>query len=141
VSRSYYYARVAQRASGKGRPWILETRLKRLFNAHRGHDGSRRLMRALQKEGGSLGRYRTCRLMRKLGLKVHSRPRFRCTTESRHAYPIAPNRLDRNFNPTAPNQVWTADITYSVPSPRRHQGRCNRGLSMSGMHDVSSRMR
>jgi len=112
VSRSYYYARVAQRASGKGRPWILETRLKQLFNAHRGNYGSRRLMRALQKEGGSIGRYRTCRLMRKLGLKVHSRPRFRCTTESRHAYPMAPNRLDRNFNPTAPNQAWTADITY-----------------------------
>lgn len=26
--------------------------------------------------------------------------------------PIAPNLLERNFTPEAPNQVWTSDITY-----------------------------
>ncbi len=26
--------------------------------------------------------------------------------------PVAPNLLDRNFNPAAPNRVWTSDITY-----------------------------
>jgi putative transposase len=30
----------------------------------------------------------------------------------KHGLPVAENLLDRNFTPTAPNQVWTADITY-----------------------------
>jgi transposase InsO family protein len=34
------------------------------------------------------------------------------TTDSRHGYPIAPNRLGRNFATGAPNQVWLADLTY-----------------------------
>lgn len=29
-----------------------------------------------------------------------------------HNLPIAPNLLERNFSPEAPNQVWTSDITY-----------------------------
>lgn len=33
-------------------------------------------------------------------------------TYSRHSLPIAPNRLERIFTPAAPNQVWTADMTY-----------------------------
>jgi putative transposase len=34
------------------------------------------------------------------------------TTDSRHAYPIAPNRLGRNFLAHRPGQVWLADLTY-----------------------------
>ena len=34
------------------------------------------------------------------------------TTDSRHAYPIAPNRLGRNFVGNRPGQVWLADLTY-----------------------------
>ena len=40
-------------------------------------------------------------------------PRRARTTNSRHGYPIAPNRLARNFEAAAPNQVWLADLTYS----------------------------
>ena len=38
--------------------------------------------------------------------------RYRVTTESKHSLPVAENLLARNFTPTAPNQVWTSDITY-----------------------------
>ena len=34
------------------------------------------------------------------------------TTDSRHSFPIAPNMLNRNFDVTTPNTVWTADISY-----------------------------
>jgi putative transposase len=39
-------------------------------------------------------------------------PRRARTTDSRHGYPIAPNRLARNFQAAAPNQIWLADLTY-----------------------------
>jgi transposase InsO family protein len=33
------------------------------------------------------------------------------TTNSRHALPVAPNLLGRQFAVTRPNTVWLADIT------------------------------
>ena len=42
-------------------------------------------------------------------------PRRVRTTDSRHGHPIAPNRLGRNFEAAAPNQVWLGDLTY-VPT-------------------------
>ncbi len=48
-----------------------------------------------------------------LDVKVSiSRKRMSVTTDSRHDPPVAPNRLNRNFSPVAPNQAWTGDITY-----------------------------
>ena len=37
------------------------------------------------------------------------------TTDSNHGYPIAPNRLGRNFMTNEPNRVWVTDLTY-VPT-------------------------
>lgn len=39
-------------------------------------------------------------------------PRRVRTTDSRHAHPIAPNRLKRDFSTSRPNQVRLADLTY-----------------------------
>jgi hypothetical protein len=52
------------------------------------------------------------RRMRVHGVCPKTRRRFRATTNSRHAHPVAPNRLDRQFDVAAPNRVWTAAITY-----------------------------
>jgi transposase InsO family protein len=41
---------------------------------------------------------------------------FACARRTpRHAYPIAPNILERDFAATAPDQKWLADMTY-VPT-------------------------
>ena len=54
--------------------------------------------------------------MREHGLQSHKRRRFRVvTTDSKHAHPVAPNVLERDFEATAPNQKWLADLTY-VPT-------------------------
>jgi transposase InsO family protein len=50
--------------------------------------------------------------MREAGLAVHRRRRYRTTTSSRHALPVAPNLLGRRFVAMVPNAVWAADITY-----------------------------
>jgi len=51
------------------------------------------------------------RLMRENGIHARHKRRYKVTTDSKHNLPIAENLLDRNFNPSAPNQVWTSDIT------------------------------
>lgn len=67
----------------------------------------------LRATGRRVGRNRVARLMRLGGLRGLTAIRRRVrTTDSRHDYPIAPNRLRRNFATTAPNQVWLADLTY-----------------------------
>ncbi len=46
------------------------------------------------------------------GIKALGKRKFVITTDSKHDPPIAPNLLDRNFQPDAPNSVWASDITY-----------------------------
>jgi putative transposase len=33
-------------------------------------------------------------------------------TYSKHGLPVAPNVVERNFTPEAPNRLWSADLTY-----------------------------
>jgi transposase InsO family protein len=57
--------------------------------------------------------------MQEHGIGARGKRRFHVvTTHSRHDLPIAPNLLNRNFIPAAPNQAWAGDITYSTPSQR-----------------------
>lgn len=50
--------------------------------------------------------------MQRHGIKARGKRKFVVTTDSKHDLPIAPNLLQRNFTPEAPNQVWSGDITY-----------------------------
>ena len=53
--------------------------------------------------------------MRALGLKAKAGRKYKVTTDSAHALPIAPNLLGQAFTQThasAPHQVWLSDITY-----------------------------
>ncbi len=50
--------------------------------------------------------------MRKLAFKPRYPKRFKVTTDSNHNKSIAPNSLNRQFEVTLPNSVWTTDITY-----------------------------
>lgn len=52
------------------------------------------------------------RLMRQEGIAAKTKRKFRVTTDSNHNQPVAENVLNRQFEPQAPNQAWTADITY-----------------------------
>jgi len=53
------------------------------------------------------------RCMKNHGIASIVHRKFRITTtDSNHDRPVFENRLDRDFNATAPNQKWAADITY-----------------------------
>jgi transposase InsO family protein len=75
--------------------------------------GSPRILIELRKSGARHGRNRIARLMQREGLSGRQKGRYRVrTTDSNHDEPIAPNRLAEAPKPTAPNQIWVADITY-----------------------------
>ena len=50
--------------------------------------------------------------MRENGIKIIRTQKFKVTTDSNHAFNIAPNLLDQDFSADAPNQKWAGDISY-----------------------------
>ena len=74
--------------------------------------GSPRMVKEIRGRGFPAGKERVERLMRENGIRGRHKRRYKATTDSKHSLPVAPNLLDRNFQPAAPNQAWTADLTY-----------------------------
>jgi transposase InsO family protein len=114
VSASGYYAWRTRPESARtlANQQIL-AHIQRLHASHHGRYGSPRLQAALRAEGRQVSRGRVERLMRSAGIRAIAGRRFRpMTTNSRHALPVAPNLLGRQFAVTRPNTVWLADITY-----------------------------
>ena len=78
----------------------------------KGSYGSPRMVRELRARGYPASKERVERLMQENGIRAKHKRRFKVTTDSKHNLPVAPNLLERNFAPQAPNQAWTSDITY-----------------------------
>jgi putative transposase len=114
VSAAGYYAwRGRPESPRKAANRILLCEIRRLHLAHRGRYGAPRIHAALRGLGQKASRGRVERLMRHHGIRAIMARRFRpCTTDSRHDWPIAPNRLGQKFAAERPNQVWLADISY-----------------------------
>lgn len=108
---SSYYAITMQQALP---PKVdhMQLALKAAFIASGQTYGSRRLMRALNKQAFTVGRYRVRSMMKAARLTPVWKRKFVRTTDSCHTGRIAPNLLQQNFNVRAPNRVWVADITY-----------------------------
>lgn len=86
-------------------------RLRLIHAIHRRTYGRPRLHRALRDAGVRVSPKRVARLMRQAGLFAQGRRRYRVTTDSAHAWPVAANQLARQFATGRPNRVWAADIT------------------------------
>lgn len=71
--------------------------------------GSRRLVDELENRGFTVNRKRVQRLMRRMGITAsYPKPRTSKVAKGHTIYPY----LLRGLEPTRPNQVWVADITY-----------------------------
>lgn len=113
VSRSGYYAwKTRPRSSTETQHEALAAEITAVHRRSRGLYGSPRVHRELRAKGIRVGKKRVERLMRQNGLRGVQKRRFRCTTDSRHTYPVAPNRLERRFAQSAPNRVWAGDVTF-----------------------------
>ena len=116
VSPSGYYDWQNRRATPSPRAVANQTLAKQIKTIHvqsRRTYGSPRILLELRKKGNRHGRNRVARIMQEEGLYGRQKGRYRVrTTDSNHDHPIAPNRLAQAPKPTAPNQIWVADITY-----------------------------
>jgi putative transposase len=78
----------------------------------KGEYGWPRMHKQLLAKGIRVGKERVRRLMQQHGIKAKTKRKFVVTTDSRHNLPVAPDLVQRRFNPEVPNQIWTGDITY-----------------------------
>lgn len=95
----------------------LVKQIRHAQNKHRGRYGRRRMTTEVSEaRGRPVNHKRVARVMREHGLQSRKRRRYRVvTTDSKHAHPVAPNVLERDFEATGPNRKWLADLTY-VPT-------------------------
>jgi len=73
--------------------------------------GKRRMLIELQTMGFNLGIHKVRTVMRRLKL-IAKRPKMHRYPSSEKASVIAPNHLNRQFNPEQLNTLWSGDITY-----------------------------
>lgn len=90
----------------------LLVQIKTAHAASKGEYGWPRVWETLRDNGIRAGKERIRLLMQKHGIKARSKRKFVVTTDSRHNLPVAPNLLNREFQPAQPNAVWAGDITY-----------------------------
>jgi putative transposase len=90
----------------------LAADIRRIHAENRAVYGSPRVHAALRAEGRRIGVNRVARVMRHNRIQGRHKRRAPRTTDSKHAHPVAPNLLDRQFIAAAPNKAWLADITY-----------------------------
>jgi putative transposase len=116
VSRSGYYAWAGRPPSKRQvADEVLTEQIKTFHEASRKTYGSPRIHDDLKDAGVHVGRKRVARLMRNEGLQgVHRRSWRHATKQDPAALP-APDRVNRKFTATAPDQLWVADVTY-VPT-------------------------
>jgi putative transposase len=88
-----------------------------IHKGSRGRYGSPMIAAVMQGLPDRCGKNKVARIMKKYGIKIRKRKKFKKTTDSDHSLKIAPNHLTQNFKTYAPNQIWVGDITY-VPTQK-----------------------
>src|SRR5262249_11019228 len=111
VSRSGFHAwerrPLSERALVDAR---LGERIKAIHRRSRDSYGARRVHLDLHEEGVRVGRKRVERLMRSAGLSGYMKRRKGKTTIRVQGVRPASDLVGRDFNPTAPDRLWCADI-------------------------------
>lgn len=113
VSRSGYYAWLHRTPSVREMANRQLLREIRLVHAEvNGIYGHRRIHAELLAQGFACGRHRIAGLMRRNGIRVRTRKRWRPVSGGQHLLPVAPNLLQRQFAAGDVNQRWVSDMTY-----------------------------
>lgn len=113
VSRSGYYDWKDRPPSKRDREnATLTEKITEVHNESRRIYGYPRVHAELRALGVRCSRKRVARLMRKAGLQGCIRGGRKRTTRRDKDAVAAPDLVKRNFRATAPDSIWTADITY-----------------------------
>jgi putative transposase len=114
VSRAGFYAWERRAPSDRdlADAWLTE-KIRGIHEESKGTYGARRVHAELRlAHDVRVGRKRVERLMALAGISGQPERRRRRTTVRLEGIRGAPDLVERDFNPTAPDRTWSADITY-----------------------------
>ncbi len=113
VSRSGFYGwrdRTPSDRDSENR--ILLCEIQRIHGESGASYGSPRIADELKARGFDVSRPRVARLMRRNKIRAVHAKKFTVTTDSKHGFPVAENKLERNFTAEGKGRKWVSDITY-----------------------------
>jgi len=92
---------------------VLREEIQRVYDNNYRVYGARKVWKQLHREGIVAARCTVARLMRQIGLNGATRGKTFTVTTTTNKDLVRPGDLvNRDFNASAPNQLWVADITY-----------------------------
>ena len=113
---STYYAAKSRPLSPRAiRDAVLAVTVLALWKANYSVYGARKMWKALQRSGESVGRDQVARIMRGLDICGVQRGRRLRTTRPDERAERPPDLVDRKFSATRPNALWVTDLTF-VPT-------------------------
>jgi putative transposase len=89
----------------------LNAAIRDAVTAAKGRYGHRRIHREVRRTGHQVAKKTVLKQMRVLGLVCQVRRKKRCSPYRGETGTTAPNRLNRDFTATAPEQKWVSDVT------------------------------
>ena len=113
VSSSGYYAwKIRPQSKRTQFDKYLITEIRNIHVASKENYGVIKTWKTLKSKGIPCGKHRVARLRKMDGIECKRHKRFKVTTLSKDTKWIAPNRLNRCFQVTKPNEVWVGDVTF-----------------------------
>ena len=71
------------------------------------------MLHALLARGYKIGKEKVATLMWNLGLRPKASKKYKgATTNSKHKFPIASNKLNQEFEAERPNTKWVGEVTF-----------------------------
>ena len=113
VSKSGYYYWNDRKPSKRAlHNLVLLEQIKIIHYRNKERYGSPRIARELKVSGFHASEKLVRKLMKQASLQSVFKRKFKTTTDSSHSYPVAENKLDREFTVKRENEAWVSDITY-----------------------------
>jgi transposase InsO family protein len=113
VSRSGYCQWRVRRPSRRSLAnAVLDAQVKAIHTTSQRSYGRLRIVWKLREQYHRIGHERVRQSLVRQGLRPVYKRRYRNTTDSDHALPVAPNVLARQFGGWAPDRAWVGDVTY-----------------------------
>ncbi|MCT1685253.1 IS3 family transposase [Corynebacterium appendicis] len=112
TSRGYRAAKTRAPSARSLSDALLIPELVRVYEDNFSVYGVRKMWKAMQRAGWSIGRDQTARLMKQAGIYGRRRGRTPMTTLRANVPDFRPDLVNRDFTAPAPHRLWVADITY-----------------------------
>ena len=112
TSRGYRQSKARGLSARRLRDTVLVERISAVHQANYGVYGVQKMWDGLQREGISIGREQTARLMRLAGLSGKGKGGGPVIIRTPKGTDLRPDLVNREFKAPGPGKLWVADITY-----------------------------